>query len=113
MARFFNIICMPKHINLKQTKPPIYGRAPLLQNNRRNTDIEATRYYNYLLMVKYYHYTNTQPHANKVVRQLSAPLPVVTMKEEPKNIPLSYLLPHWIVEIFTRQKVENEILQNT
>lgn len=101
-------------MNNKMVKFSIYGRASTIKQTIASNDLQALRYYNYLLMIQHYHKTNTNPHANKFLKPVAQQMPEIpTNKEFDKNHAWSFPVPHWIVEIFTREKVDSEILRNT
>src|ERR1700712_3363868 len=100
-------------MNTKSTTFPIYGRASLLKQVASFDDLQTQRNGNYLLMIENFHKTNPQAHINKVLKQTVQFVPqLATDKEMNKNTSWSLTVPHWIVEIFTRDKVANEILRH-
>lgn len=105
---------MPIYMIKKPIKFSIYSRVNSIKKTTHTKDLQALRYYNYLLVIKHHHKISSHPHAHKITRPTAQQLPALgTISGIEKSHAWSFTIPHWIVEIFTRKKVQSEIIQNT
>ncbi len=103
---------MAKHINIKTGKPQICGRAPLLINEKHSNAAKTNRYYKYQMLFNHYHPNwNQKPiKAQPIMQQ-----PPIAVERDLKAVRTKWweVAPHWIVELFTRDKSGQEILSGT
>lgn len=103
---------MVKHLNIKTGGPQICGRTPLFTNNKYTEAAKTARYYKYQMLFYHYHPTSNKKGLKyqRPVRQLA--VVIQTSIKAPKT-KWYEIAPHWIVELFTREKANQEILSRT
>lgn len=106
---------MAKHINIKTGKPQLYGRAPLVLNDKHSNDARTARYNKYQLLLKHYHPVDNKKTTTvkPVIQQLPVVVNTVDTSLKPAKTKWLDAASQWFVDLFTREKSNQEILSGT